>query len=532
MALRSPVSFQPLIFLLSLLAVILSGYSGLLLYDGGSDIITRHVVRGTFCSPEHYFTSFGFYLGSSHILKMLYLWKPQTEWFDGYTVVILSLVLYASAMYMKSWSRFQKCIGLLSLIPVILYPEMTKSSTILSFLGGSLLLNHKGKSSWLFGNLLILIAFAIRTEGGFLGLLLSGLFQQAHFLKNTQINPSVIKRYILPCLSWGILNGLIVNWPFTPMDKDYLPLRGYQFALWDFGYEFEQNNSSGLTSGMLVEAGMKHFFADPENINAKKLNEAGVRPKDKTLSSATAYWAEPAILLLKLKTRILQFKWLLLTSLLLLLGWGVSQRNLKMLFIFAISICFFAAFMKLERHLIIPVTICCMLATGDIKIIHSQLKNTIIALMTLPWMLIFITDYNQRYTEAQHMESSLQEWRNYNEDLSLYVDLYTQVKTHIRLFSDPEPVKKWKSFDNAFLFLYPSWQKYMGLQRSEWNFGDILNILNSEAGARFIFHRGKADFFERYAYVMYSKNIKWEMLAFNKKTSTGLYRISQPWSHD
>lgn len=505
----------------------LLAYSGMLLYDGGSDIYTRHLLRGTFSEPEFFFPSFGFYIGTSNVIRQLYLLMPHAEWFDSYTVLLLSLLLYSFNVYTNSWSGLQKAIGMTCLVPVLLYPEMTKSSTLLSFLGASFLLNRDGRGGFILGNLLLLSGFTIRTEGGFLGIFLCALAHFSVLRQIIRIDLSMLKRFLLPCLFWGVLNTTLVNFPFTEMDKKYIPIRGYQFALWDFGYSFEQNKPADLQSAMIVEAGMNHFFADPEKINALRLKMAGLIPKDKTISSAAAYLSEPGVMMLKIKTRFLQFKWLLLASFILLAAWSIVQSNYSVLFIFILSVCFFAAFMKLERHLIVPICLCCMIAIGGIKAIHNKFKYIIIAFMSIPWLLVFIADYCQRNQEAEWMESKIADWNQESKEYRLYMDLYTQVKTHIRLFSEPEPIGRWKCFDNAFLFLYPSWQASFGLNHEHWNFKDVVSILKSDLNARFLFHEGKAKFFEQYSYIMYSEKIKWSNLVVWEETSTGLYQIYQ-----
>jgi len=316
-----------------------------------------------------------------------------------------------------------------------------------------------------------------------------------------------------------------VNIPFTEMDRAYIPLRGYQFALWDFGYQFEKSGIADQRKSMIIEAGLNHFFGDPAYLNADHFKAAGVRAKDKTMGSMLAYFSSPDTMLRKLFARISQFQNLLAASLILLLSQLRSRRNGMILIAYLASICFFAAFMKLERHLIVPITLCLMLAMSSQNKLINPRNSPLRLILILPWFVTFFMDFSQRKSENHNMQNRLESLQQIPENTLIYFDLYTLVKTHICLFSKPEPIQKWRSFDNAFVFLYPDWRTQFQLASANWDFYQLTTKLKSRPESVYIFHRGKQQFFSRYAEEMYNEKLHWNQISNWSEMSTGVYEL-------
>jgi hypothetical protein len=503
-------------------------------FDGGSDVYGYQVMSGHFTSaPVPYFSSFGLYAFSSGIIAWLYKLSPHIPWFDLLVFLNIGLTVF---LFLWLWYIHRHSISPILLILFalpwldnVLLPEFTKQGFWIAFLSAQIYLKYAKGQKILKAIMIVLFAysFTIRAEAAFLALICCYLYQCTSAIGTRDSTLISINRCFLPFISIAIIFSVLLNINFTKQDKLYRAFRPYQFTLWDFKQDPTTIKLNSAEDSIILMAAQNHFISDTSKINETFFKKIGLHSKDKTMSSMPSYFENERFLEKKIKHELksardylsatLAFAGLFLLSFLLSPATNGRQKIASSLvFISCLSILLFLlVFMKWERHVVLP-----LMSGALLYIIYARPAHSIFRLYQIaPVALgIGLMTYNVwGFYKTQKSESKIycslgSEIKKQFPEALIYIDLYTMVKLHDKLFATENfTYEKSLSFDNAIISYYPEWAEKMAQLKQPCTMAMLGDKFQHDSPKTiFIFNRGREHLFEKYFLVVYGKRVTFE----------------------
>jgi hypothetical protein len=500
-------------------------------FDGGSDIYSYHVIKGNFTSvPVPYFSSFGFYAFTSNILAKLFTVFPNVQWFDFIVFLNLSMIVFL-LLLLKNMTHKALHFLLLVLFAIpwidnILLPELTKQGFWIAFI--SLLIYNKceAKQKGIRYSMILLFAYAftIRAEPAFLAFVSFYLYSIVHALNINRTFLLETLRRGLPILFISVIFSVLLSTNFSEEDRLYKAFRPYQFTLWDFKQDLSTLKLNDNKDSIIFQAAQNHFISDLSQINAAFFKKIGLHRKDKTVSSVFEYFENPSFVGTKIISQVKKAKYYLLAvfafavsilASILMSGFSTRQEKKAPIFVFGICLlllAFLCVFMKLERHVVLPLLMGCALyliiSFPEIKI-ERPLQMVIVSVGSILLTANVFTQYEFRKATNRLSSTLCLDINHRFPDSIIFVDLYTMVTLHGKLFEKESfPYDRAVSFDNAIIAYYPEWKDKMRALNQPDNIGAMANRFTHNTGKTiFIFNKGREHLFEKYFDLVYSKKV-------------------------
>ena len=504
-------------------------------FEGGSDVYSYHIIKGDFTStPVAYFSSFGFYAFVSSIIAKLYIFTIDIQWFDILVYINLTLCVFLLLLLWRI-KQFSPIIFILFSIPWldnILLPELTKQGFWIAFLSLNIYSITPKEQKTLRVAMIFLFAysFMVRAEPVFLALLCFSLFL---ILSNTYKGWSEALKFIkglVPFITIAIVFAFLFNIDFTNQDREYRPFRPYQFTLWDFRQDPSTIRLTTKSDSAVLMASENHFISDLPKINNTFFEEIGLHKKDKTISSIPDYIESPTFLIKKIVHLLYSasyyllplFAFCIIFLFVLTADPSISKfqkRGQYLVFIsYVCVLAFFCVFMKLERHLVFPILmggVLYLLITLPRESFRSNWQIAILSSASLLLSVNVLKEYNfHRSNSKIASELSIDVNKRFPESL-LYIDLYTMVSLHGRLFEkDIFPYQRTLSFDNGIISYYPEWIEKMKKFEQPTSMEALAeNFIHPSGKIIFIFSKGREHLFEKYFDAVYNKKVIFEEIS-------------------
>lgn len=254
-------------------------------YETGSESHFKIIASGIFTgNPQGIFNSFGAHIIIGKVMAFFYRIIPNFYWYDFFICslfgILIGHILLIFSVGKNAGNSFKILIVgifLFSSINFIIL-DPTRLSLLLVATSIILLLNFNMSLTLRFWVLMMfIIGVLIRVETGVLAVIFVTIAEIAY--------KGFSKRYFRKFSYFYIILILIlgfINLPVNDEEVQYLKIRPYQFALWDYYNEFPEVVLESESDSVIFYSATKSFMADESKINEDFFKRVGLNTTDKT----------------------------------------------------------------------------------------------------------------------------------------------------------------------------------------------------------------------------------------------------------
>ncbi|MCZ2393634.1 MAG: hypothetical protein LC105_07260 [Chitinophagales bacterium] len=258
-------------------------------YDTGSESHFKIITSGVFSGkPQGIFNSFGTHIQIDKWRAFLYTYYPSINWYDLSLVVLNGillghlLLLLISFLKIKSWPSYSlSFITMVFIAHSFIQQDPLPLSLLLCSTSMLLILNFRlSKILYAWILFIFLLGLFVRIESGVLAVLIVTL---SDYLYKGVNKRQFRNLFIFYAILLSVL--VLVNLPINKEDADYLKMRPYQFALWDYYNKYPEVQVTNLSDSVIFYSATQAFMADKTQTNEAfyqkvKLNSTDKTPKD------------------------------------------------------------------------------------------------------------------------------------------------------------------------------------------------------------------------------------------------------------
>lgn len=502
-------------------------------YDTGSESHFRIIASGVFSGePQGIFNTFGAHLWIDKGAAYLYKYLPSIDWYDTYLAFLHGILLGQILLVLlkPSKSKISKEFYLISLSSLVflsqgfVQQDPLPLSLLLCSTSMLLILNYRLSTilyAWIL--LMFLLGLFVRIESGVLAVLIVTISDSLYKGVSRRLLKSFVSFFAI------LLSVLfLINLPINQEEAEYLKMRPYQFALWDYYNEYPEVQLTNPVDSVIFYSATKAFMADKTKTNEAfyrkiKLNSTDKTPKDflnyivkipYQLNRAVDYFNE-----FVLHQKLL---WL---SLFFMIGVVIIyyQRTLATIIV-AVGmfsmLAVISVIMKMETHLFLSLLSLLVLLVFYYSQYTSKISQKSIHII---WFVIalllsclYITTSTIRYigeksAYAKAMELTKIELSKLPKSSIVFLDLATTIHWYSYLFEKEIPMQcTVLPLDNGLIYMTQSHQNKMMTTFGCNEFPCYMDKFLGMKGAYYLTVPERKEILETYMEVVYHQPIDFE----------------------
>lgn len=524
------------IFLFVVICIIIPFY-----YETGSESHFKIIYSGVFSgNPQGIFKSFGAHIFIGDIISFLYNQFPVVKWYDIFISVVYGILigqvsLLFNSFFTKSNLAFKVITVsiLIFLFQNVINLDPLRISLFLSVSSLLILLNYKLSyflKVWLF--LMFVLGLLVRIESGVLALVFVTLAEL--FYKG--FNRFQYKKFSLYYIVLFLLLCLI-NLPNSEEDEEYLRIRPYQFALWDYYNKYPEVKFESKSDSVIFYSTTYAFMADREKINVDFFKRIGLKTTDKKPSDIVNYLIMIPNQLDRLDDYFYQYiicqslLWLYLV-LIIFLAHFIYRRhipNLLMTMTILSVLLIIAVIMKMEMRLFFALLSLIVLLiyfygsitktskTSHIPMWLSIIVGVIVVVFSLKTTSQYIR-YNTEYYQSMHQAKL--EIAKLPASSLVFLDLATTIHWYSFLFEDDVPLScQVIPLDNGLIYLTKGHQQKLKTIFDCLEFECYMDRIMNMNETYFLAVPERKNIIENYMLTVYDKSIELNPIYTTVKSS-------------
>ncbi|MCO5249559.1 MAG: hypothetical protein M9887_11510 [Chitinophagales bacterium] len=501
-------------------------------YDKGTESHFKIITSGVFSGkPQGIFNSFGTHIQLDKWRAFFYTYFPSIDWNDISIVILNGILLGQLFLLLTPFLKKKTLPSFLLFFAAIVFISQSfiqqdplPLSLLLCSTSMLLILNFRlSKILYAWILFIFLLGLFVRIESGVLAVLIVTL---SDYLYKGVNKRQFRNLFIFYAILLSVL--VLVNLPINKEDADYLKMRPYQFALWDYYNKYPEVQVTNLSDSVIFYSATQAFMTDKTKTNEAfyrkiKLNSTDKTPKDflnyivkipYQLNRAVDYFNE-----FVLHQKLL---WL---SLFFMIGVVIIyyQRTLATIIVAAgifSMLAVISVIMKMETHLFLSLLSLLVLLVFYYSQYTSKISpksiHTVWFVIALLLSCLYITTSTVRYigeksAYAKAMQLTKIELSQLPKSSIVFLDLATTIHWYSYLFEKEIPMQcTILPLDNGLIYMTQSHQDKLMATFGCNEFPCYMDKFLDMKGAYYLTVPERKEILETYMKVVYHQPIDFE----------------------